>query len=96
MTPRHPSYATLVGIEGKLPMLASRPWLFVWGMRDWCFTPWYLQRFLQFFPQAEVQRLADAGHYVVEDAHEQIVPIVESFLQRHALPVAVQQDAAHR
>ena len=54
-------------------------------MRDWCFTPQFLDRFLDFFPQAEVHRLADAGHYVVEDAHEQIAPLMEEFLQRHPL-----------
>ena len=81
--PRHPSYATLLAIEQGLPSLAGRPWQFIWGMRDWCFTPAFLQRFLDFFPQAEVHRLADAGHYVVEDAYEQIGPLVEQFLTQH-------------
>ena len=49
-------------------------------MQDWCFTPEFLDRFLEFFPEAEVHRLDDAGHYVVEDAHERIVPAVEEFL----------------
>ena len=81
--PRHPSYATLLAIEQGLPTLAGRPWQFIWGMRDWCFTPAFLQRFLDFFPQAEVHRLAEAGHYVVEDAYEQIGPLVEQFLAQH-------------
>jgi cis-3-alkyl-4-acyloxetan-2-one decarboxylase len=88
MSSRHPSYAALVRIEEGLPALGGRPWLFVWGMRDWCFTPDFLDRFLQFFPQAEVHRLGAAGHYVVEDAHEQIVPILKSFLERHPLSTA--------
>jgi cis-3-alkyl-4-acyloxetan-2-one decarboxylase len=54
----------------------------IWGMRDWCFTPEFLGRFLDFFPEAEVHRLADAGHYVVEDAHEQIAPLIADFVQR--------------
>ncbi len=91
LSPRHPSHATLLGIEQKLPRLAAHPWLFIWGMRDWCFTPHFLDRFLTFFPAAEVHRLADAGHYVVEDAHERIVPIVDAFLQRHPLPLASRQ-----
>jgi haloalkane dehalogenase len=37
---------------------------------------------VQVFPQAEVHRLDDAGHYVVEDAHERIVPLVARFLER--------------
>jgi haloalkane dehalogenase len=54
-------------------------------MRDWCFTPKFLDRFLDFFPDAEVERIADAGHYVVEDAYERIVPRVETFLNAHPL-----------
>jgi haloalkane dehalogenase len=93
MSPRHPSYATLAQIEAGLSGFARAPVMFVWGMRDWCFTPWFLDRFLDFFPQAEVHRLADAGHWVVEDAHERIVPLVADFLSRHPLPDAASVKA---
>ncbi len=81
MCPRHPSYATLTGIERGLPTLANRPIQLIWGMRDWCFTPHFLQRFSDFFPAADVHRIADAGHWVVEDACEQVVSLVERFLR---------------
>lgn len=79
----HPSYAALETIENGLTSLANRPFMFIWGMQDWCFTPHFLERFLEFFPNADVHRLTDASHYVIEDAHEQIVPLVESFLAKH-------------
>ncbi len=78
----HPSYQTLANVELGLPQFRQHPVCFIWGMQDWCFTPWFLDRFLEFFPQAEAHRLADAGHYVVEDAHERIVPIIETFLNK--------------
>lgn len=80
MRPGHPSYAELVKIERGLATFADRPTQLIWGMRDWCFTPRFLDRFLEFFPRAEAHRIADAGHWVVEDAHEQIIPLVEKFL----------------
>ncbi len=86
MRPGHPSYETLTEIEHGLATLRGRPVSFIWGMRDWCFTPWFLERFLEFFPGAEVHRLEDAGHYVIEDAHERIVPLIEKFLESHAIP----------
>ncbi len=89
LSPRHPSYAALAELERGLPRLASRPWMFIWGMRDWCFTPAFLDRFLEFVPAAEVHRLADAGHYVVEDAHERIVPLVKDFCRRHPVTTTV-------
>ncbi len=85
LSPRHPSYARLLEIEQGLPSLADRPWQFIWGMRDWCFTPAFLARFLDFFPRADVHRIEAAGHYVVEDAYEQIGPLVEEFVSRHPL-----------
>jgi cis-3-alkyl-4-acyloxetan-2-one decarboxylase len=80
MTRRHPTWQTLEAIEHGLPSLAVKPTMMIWGMRDWCFTPACLDRLLQSFGDARVHRLEDAGHYVVEDAHERIVPLVESFL----------------
>jgi hypothetical protein len=44
-------------------------------MRDIAFTPEILERaWLGTFPDAEVLRLEDAGHYLEEDARERIVP----------------------
>lgn len=80
LSSRHPSYATLRAVEEGLAQFRSHPVCLIWGMRDWCFTPWFLERFREFLPQAEAHRLPEAGHYVVEDAHEQIVPILRHFL----------------
>lgn len=87
LSPGHPSYATLEGIERGLPKLSNRPAMFIWGMRDWCFTPHFLERFLELFPAAEVHRFDDASHYVVEDAHERIVPLVCDFMKGSAFRV---------
>lgn len=91
LSPRHPSYDTLRRVEEGLRSLADRPTMLVWGMRDWCFTPHFLDRFLDFFPQAEVHRLADAGHYVVQDATEEVVSLVDDFLQQ---PISAQTTSA--
>ena len=80
MTPNHPTYATLEKIERGLSQFADSPVCFIWGMQDWCFDERFLSRFLEIFPNAQTHRFEDAGHYVVEDAHERIVPILESFL----------------
>lgn len=78
--PGHATWQTLANIEAELPTLADRPALLVWGMRDWCFRPDCLQRFVAAWPQAEVHRLADVGHWVWEDAPDEALPLVERFL----------------
>jgi haloalkane dehalogenase len=85
LSPGHPSYDTLNVIESGLPKLAAHPWLLLWGMRDWCFTPRFLERFKQFVPAAKVVTFADAGHYVMEDAYERIAPAIDDFVQRHSI-----------
>jgi cis-3-alkyl-4-acyloxetan-2-one decarboxylase len=85
LTRSHPTWQVLEDIEANLHTLADRPIEMIWGMKDWCFRPSCLERFERHFPGAEVHRLADAGHYVVEDAHERIVPLLRDFLARHPI-----------
>jgi cis-3-alkyl-4-acyloxetan-2-one decarboxylase len=84
-TRRHPTHATLAELEQNLSSLADKPVAMIWGMRDWCFRPECMERLKQSFPAAETHELADCGHYVVEDAHERIVPIVREFVARRAV-----------
>ncbi len=89
LSPRHASWQTLCDTEASLSQLARHPILLVWGMRDWCFTPACLERFYEHWPRAEVVELADVGHWVVEDAPEDAVRLVSSFLDRDSPPPRV-------
>lgn len=80
LTPRHPSWPTLTDLEARLPSLRQHPMLICWGMRDFCFTPHFLSRWQQLFPHARVHTFPDAGHYLLEDAGERVVPLIQSFL----------------
>ena len=82
LSPRHPSYETLLKIEESLPMFREHPVCLIWGMLDWCFSPEYLKRFLQFFPEAEVHRLEKAHHLLLEDAPEEVAVALETFLKK--------------
>ncbi len=88
LSDRHPTWQTLAEIEQGLPQLAALPQLLVWGMRDWCFTPECLDKFLEFWPAAEIHRLADVGHWAVEDAPEESQQLLEKWLQHTATPVS--------
>ena len=84
LSDRHPTWQTLTEIESGLAGLADVPQLLVWGMRDWCFTPACLDKFVEYWPAAEVHRLADVGHWVVEDADEQVEQLMTDWLARTA------------
>jgi pimeloyl-ACP methyl ester carboxylesterase len=78
----HRSWPTLAAVEQGLAQFRDRPALIVWGGRDFCFDDSFLARWREILPQAQVRRIADAGHYVLEDAHEEVVPLITEFLFR--------------
>ena len=83
LTQRHPTWNVLENIESRLQEVADWPIMMVWGMKDWCFRPECLERLQQHWPSAEVHKMAEAGHYVIEDEAERVQQLVEDFLARH-------------
>lgn len=80
MQPSHPTWPLVDGIDRQLGMFRDTPMQILWGGRDWCFDDQFLHGWMQRFPAAAVTRFDDAGHYVLEDAHAEIVPRVVRFL----------------
>jgi len=81
LTTRHRTDRVLRQLEQDLGLLAHLPKLFVWGMRDWCFRPECLERFLMHWPDSKVVRLPDAGHYVIEDAPQPTIEAITNFME---------------
>ena len=80
LNPRHPSYDTLRLVEDNLARLRHLPVLLPWGMRDWCFTPQFMDQFLQFFPQAQAHPFPKAGHYLFEEVPQELLHCIQGFL----------------
>ena len=78
--PADPAHAVLARTEQRLPLLRDKPALVCWGMRDPVFDGVVLDHLVGLLPQAEVHRFADAGHFVLEDAADRIVPLASRFL----------------
>ena len=80
MNPSHASYECLKEIEDNLYRLRHKPMKICWGMKDWCFDAEFLNQWRQRFPEASVTEYPNAGHYILEDAHEMVIPAVAAFL----------------
>ncbi|MCF8720741.1 alpha/beta fold hydrolase [Nitrospina gracilis] len=85
MTPAVPSYPLVEHIESQLGYFRDRPVLVVWGMKDFCFNESFLDRWKAYFPDAEVHEVDEAGHYIVEDAYEDIIPWMIQFFKRNPI-----------
>lgn len=88
LRPGDRSFTLISQVERGLARLSSKPMLICWGMRDFVFDHHFLTRWLEHFPHADVHRFAQAGHYVLEDAADEIVSLVRSFLEAPATEAA--------
>lgn len=76
----HSSWNELVDIENKLKLLDQKPMLLCWGGRDFCFNEQFYKEWRQRFPRAEAHYFPDAGHYLLEDAFEEVFPLIRNFV----------------
>jgi haloalkane dehalogenase len=80
----HPTWSTLKGVEANLADLADKGISIVWGGRDFCFNDEFLARWRALLPAASVHRIPDAGHYVLDDAREEVLPLITRFFAARA------------
>ena len=66
----------LAEIERKLPALRERPALLVWPTRDIAFREPERRRWEGTFPHHRTVVLEGAGHYIQEDAPQEIVAAI--------------------
>ncbi len=85
LAPGDRSYELVREVDEGLHRFRRVPMLLCWGERDFVFDLDFLAEWQRRFPDAEVHRFPDAGHYVLEDAAAEIVPLVRDFLKRHPL-----------
>lgn len=86
LKPGDRSWPVVHGVSEKLEQFRSIPILICWGRRDFVFDDAFLAEWRRRLPEAEVHVFEDAGHYLMEDAHEEIVPLMRTFLKAHPLP----------
>jgi pimeloyl-ACP methyl ester carboxylesterase len=82
LRPGDRSYDLISWVESRLASLSHVPLLIAWGMKDFVFDKPFLDEWIRHFPHADVRVFAKAGHYVLEDECETLVPMIKAFLDR--------------
>ena len=75
-----PAYAIVERTADRLHLFRDTPTRIFWGEKDFVFDAPFLEEWERRLPRAEVTRFSDCGHYVLEDAAEEIVPAVRDFV----------------
>jgi cis-3-alkyl-4-acyloxetan-2-one decarboxylase len=78
-------YDLVSEVEEGLQRLRQVPMLICWGEKDFVFDRHFLDEWVRRFPEAEVHALADAGHFVLEDATAEVISLFCGFLCRHRI-----------
>ena len=78
----HPTSQLARHVEADLSALAGKPVLICRGLKDPGYKAGLLTLGKDAFPNAEVHDFEDASHFLQEDAHERIVPLIAEFLER--------------
>lgn len=60
--------------------IQDKPALILWGMKDIAFKQKELDRWKSLFPTAQVVCFPEAGHFLQDEAGDQIIPILQEFL----------------
>lgn len=81
LTDKDAGYDILIQTEAGLAAFVDRPMLLAWGMQDFVFDGDYLAEWQRRFPQAQTLAIADAGHYLLEDAGNELIPQIVHFLR---------------
>lgn len=81
LQPGAPGFELVQQTAGLLGQFAATPTLIAWGGKDFVFDDHFLRAWRTYLPQARVHYLADAGHYVLEDAAEELLPMIADFVR---------------
>lgn len=89
----HPTGWARTQLAEGIRSQAHKPHLVIWGTQDFVFHRYFLEGWKEDVPDAEVIEVDHANHFVVEDAHDEIIPWVTDWLGRHPLGADAPSDA---
>ena len=78
----HVSYDLVDNVDKNLQQFKDIPMLICWGLKDFVFDDDFLNEWKKRFPDAEYHEY-DAGHYLLEDAGDEVIPVIENFLEQN-------------
>ncbi len=87
-----PGFDLIRRVGQSLPQFAQVPTCICWGEKDFVFDRYFLEKWQEYLPQAEVHSFADCGHYILEDAADEILPLVKQFLLANPVSTAAKSS----
>ena len=83
-----PGFDILLKTAEHLHLLENKPCLIAWGEKDFVFDKTFLNRWLDYYPDAEIHRYPDCGHYILEDGGPELIDAITNFIE-------IREDSNH-
>jgi haloalkane dehalogenase len=88
LSKKDPGFDILLRTAEQLYLLQDKPCLIAWGEKDFVFDKTFLKRWLEYFPDAELHRFPDCGHYILEDGGPALIDTIRDFIE-------IKEDSNH-
>ena len=83
LSPEDRNYQLVENIDSSLKHFQTIPTVICWGLQDFVFDKHFLTMWKQKMPHADVHEFADCGHYILEDASNEVINIVQKFMDKN-------------
>ncbi len=83
LSPEDRNYQLVENIDSSLKHFQTIPTVICWGLQDFVFDKHFLAMWKQKMPHAQVHEFADCGHYILEDASNEVINIVQKFMDKN-------------
>lgn len=85
LRPGDEGYDLVQRVEENMAQFRKIPTVICWGENDFVFDHHFLKQWTEHLPEAQVHRFPEAGHFVMEDARDEVIEIVNQFLKNNPL-----------
>ncbi len=80
LAPSDKGYELVKKVSEGISQFANLPILVCWGELDFVFDRHFLAEWQNRLPKAEFHLYPDCGHYILEDAKDEVIPLISRFL----------------
>ena len=85
LKPDHVSWKELQETEESVKNFNNLPILICWADKDFVFDKYFLEKWTNYLPSAEVKHFPNAGHYILEDEPQGVIKEIETFLNNNRI-----------
>ncbi|TWO86198.1 alpha/beta hydrolase [Shewanella algae] len=82
-------------IDASLQQFTQVPTIILWGLKDFVFDRHFLEGWQQRLPKAELHAFADCGHYILEDASDEVIAHIRRFIDETAVAKSADEQTSN-